>query len=302
MKTVAPIDVIIPCKDGARFLEECLTSVSTQTLKPTMIILVDDHSVDMSVELAIRWAEENPEVPLVVIGSSGHGPSAARNTGIRASASPYLAFLDADDVWAPTKLSRQYELFLESPFRGRLGLVYSDYSVIDEEGLLVPSAKTIHPELNGRAFRKLARGNLISGSASAVMVSRDVIDSSGWFDTRLRSAEDWDMWRRISRIALVTFCSGVEVFIRQHSGQSQSNPKSSAASAIVHFDKWVRSGHFSFHHYIHLVTTNSLEVDRAIFGDEYGAHWITRTLFAKPTVTFALLTLKLRRSLFGKRE
>lgn len=97
-----PFTVIIPTYNRARFVGEAITSVMTQTLAPQEIIVVDDGSTDNTREvvtalgLGIRYVAQN-----------NSGPSVARNTGILAASTEWLAFLDSDDVWLPNYLESQ---------------------------------------------------------------------------------------------------------------------------------------------------------------------------------------------------
>ena len=119
------------------------------------------------------------------------GPSAARNTGIKASRGEFIAFLDSDDLWTPDKIARQVERF-SNP---RVGFVSSGIEYIDAEG------RTLGISLEG------TEGNILetharlrqrtSGPPSAVVARRACFDTVGVFDTKLSMSADWDMWRRI---------------------------------------------------------------------------------------------------------
>src|ERR1035438_4421395 len=97
------ISVVIPAYNAASFLPRCLKSVFAQTLKPEEVIVVDDGSSDNSAALA-------EELGAKVIRCQNGGPAAARNAGIHSTSSDWIAFLDADDMWAPKKLERQVVL------------------------------------------------------------------------------------------------------------------------------------------------------------------------------------------------
>jgi len=96
------ISVVIPCYNGARFLAETLRTVFSQTRPPEEILVVDDGSTDDSAAVAERFGS-----PVRVLRQANRGESAARNRGIEESRGEWIAFLDADDVWAPKKLERQ---------------------------------------------------------------------------------------------------------------------------------------------------------------------------------------------------
>lgn len=96
------VSVIVPCFNAAHFLHESIGSALAQTYPPLEVIVVDDGSTDESAAVA---AAMGPAVR--VLRQDNRGESAARNRAIDAARAEWLAFLDADDVWRPTKLERQ---------------------------------------------------------------------------------------------------------------------------------------------------------------------------------------------------
>lgn len=100
------VSVIMPVHNAARFLRGSIGSVQAQTLTAWELLAVDDGSTDGSAALLADLAAADPRIrPLSTGGNLGAG--AARNTAMQAAAGRWLAFLDADDLWHPEKLSRQ---------------------------------------------------------------------------------------------------------------------------------------------------------------------------------------------------
>lgn len=104
------VGVVIPVRDGERYLAEALDSVLAQTHLPLDVVIVDDGSTDGTVEIARRYA---PEVRWVSQVAAGIG--AARNRGVAEVRGELLAFLDGDDVWPTDRLERQVAAFAPSP-------------------------------------------------------------------------------------------------------------------------------------------------------------------------------------------
>ena len=98
------VSVVIPCYNGADFIRETLDSVLTQTVAPIEVLVVDDGSTDESAEIAESYGH-----PVRVIRQTNQGESVARNRGIDEARGDWIAFVDADDLWAPNKLERQLE-------------------------------------------------------------------------------------------------------------------------------------------------------------------------------------------------
>jgi glycosyltransferase involved in cell wall biosynthesis len=104
------VAVVIPVRDGEAHLAEALSSVLSQDLAPVEILVVDDGSTDRSAEVA-RAAGPRIEV----LSTPPRGAGAARNLGVASTRAPWIAFLDADDVWEPAKLSRQTRALAATP-------------------------------------------------------------------------------------------------------------------------------------------------------------------------------------------
>lgn len=105
-----PISVIIPVYNGERYLAEAITSVLRQSLLPTEIIVVDDGSTDGSAAVAAGFGGR-----VRVNTQPNAGPAAARNLGVQMAHGDLLAFLDADDLWLPDKLTRQLAYLQADP-------------------------------------------------------------------------------------------------------------------------------------------------------------------------------------------
>jgi len=110
------VSVVLIFLDAERFLEEAVRSVRVQSLADWELILVDDGSTDGSTLIAQDLAAENEWIRYVDHpGHENRGMSASRNLGVTHAIAPYVAFLDADDVWTPNKLAEQVELLESMP-------------------------------------------------------------------------------------------------------------------------------------------------------------------------------------------
>lgn len=97
------VSVIVPVYNGERFLAEALQTALSQDYRPMQVIVADDGSTDGSVAVARSF----PEVTVLELEHGG--VSIARNSAVAASEGEWLAFLDADDLWLPNKVSRQVD-------------------------------------------------------------------------------------------------------------------------------------------------------------------------------------------------
>lgn len=223
------IDVVIPAYNAESYISEALLSVFQQTLPVRTVIVVDDGSTDQTVQRIEKLWEDlkfrYPEIRLQLIMQKNRGPSPARNTGITASNAEFIALLDADDVWEPQKLERQWEVFQTSEFP-RLGVVYCDYSLIDGNGLELTNFPRfpLDRSVRGNVRPRLFDGNLIASSNSGVLLRRKCFEKVGLFDERLQAAEDWDMWIRIAESFDFDFSAEKLVRIRRAIVSNSADP------------------------------------------------------------------------------
>lgn len=180
------VTVVVPTRNRRASLERTVHAVLGQVDVDTRLVVVDDGSTDDTE----RFLMSLPPDRCRTLRLGGVGPSAARNAGIDEAHSPFVAFCDDDDRWAPTKLTRQIAAMREARARWSCtGTVYVDnaYRVIGHERAA-----------NGDIYGQLHEHNAVSGSASAVIAERSLLDAVGRFDTTMVGAEDWDMWIRMA--------------------------------------------------------------------------------------------------------
>src|SRR3954469_15826533 len=101
---MARVTIILPVYNHERYLQEALDSIYSQTYSDYQIIAIDDGSTDSSLQILNKNGTR-----LRLIEAGHRGAAAARNTAIRAADSEYIAFMDADDVWTPERLSESSE-------------------------------------------------------------------------------------------------------------------------------------------------------------------------------------------------
>jgi glycosyltransferase involved in cell wall biosynthesis len=184
---VPTISVVIPVFNRPAAVRRAIESVLAQTCQDFEIIVVDDGSTDGTAAVVAAFADHR--IKLIRHGQK-RGGSAARNTGIRASSAPYVAFLDSDDEWLPTKLERQLDVFERSS--EQLGLVYTGAEWLWPDG----SVSQRIPRREANLSRTLLTKNVV-GETSLGMVRRSALDAVGGFDETLPSSQDMDLWLRI---------------------------------------------------------------------------------------------------------
>lgn len=181
------VSVIIPVKDRSKLLLRALKSLQAQTFKDFEVVVVDDHSSEPLNHEILNF----PLPHLRVLKSNGQGVSAARNTGILSGDSPYLAFLDSDDEWAPQKLEQQLNFLQKNPW---IPLVHTEEIWIRNGVRVNPKKK--HKKSGGRIFTSCTRLCLISPSAS--MMRRSLLENVGLFNETFPVCEDYELWLRVT--------------------------------------------------------------------------------------------------------
>jgi glycosyltransferase involved in cell wall biosynthesis len=184
----APVAVVIPCYKQAHFLGEAIESALRQTCPPSEVVVIDDGSPDDVAGVTARY----PSVRY--IRQRNQGLSAARNTGIRATTSEFLVFLDSDDRLLPHAIERGVGHLTSRPdcafAAGRMQTIAGDGSILRPWKPL--------PEADDYFEQMLI--NHCSIYPVTVMYRRSAIEAvGGGFDTSLRSAEDWDIDFRLAR-------------------------------------------------------------------------------------------------------
>ena len=182
------VAVIVPCHNAARYLPRALDSVLAQTYPNFSLSVIDDGSTDETASVLRPYAAYGS-----CIRQQRSGVAAARNRGISVSKGRYIAFLDADDYWLPTKLERQIELLEQNP---GIGLVCSDCETIEKGKNIGAYFSNGRVPAAGRLFELLARECFVF--TPTVVVRRACLEEVGWFNESLEVSEDFDLWLRIS--------------------------------------------------------------------------------------------------------
>lgn len=184
---MAAVTVIIPTFNRAHKIPRAIASVLYQTFADYEILVVDDGSEDGTHEVLTRFRSHVEWIT----HSKNLGVSAARNTGIRESHSPLIAFLDSDDYWLPDKLAAQVSFFSEHPE----AVACQTEELWVRRGVRVNPMKK-HFKPSGEIFEPSLKLCLVS--PSAVVVKRSLLEEVGVFDEDFPVCEDYDLWLRVS--------------------------------------------------------------------------------------------------------
>lgn len=190
------VSVIVPAYNADFFIGETLKSVLSQTYKNLEAIVVDDGSKDYTPAIVQKFIRRDERVKL--FRQQNKGVAAARNLGIEKSSGEFIAPVDSDDIWFPTKIEKQVLRLQQCG--PQAGLCYTWSLSIDEKGDVLDTGPQW--DLEGEVYQPLVLRNFI-GNASVPMFRRSVLEQVGGYNEKLRDAnaqgcEDWEISLRIA--------------------------------------------------------------------------------------------------------
>jgi glycosyltransferase involved in cell wall biosynthesis len=210
------VSVIIPAFNAERFIGETIASALSQTYQAIEIIVIDDGSTDDTATLVRRLQSQDSR--LFLYQQENRGAADARNSGIARAVGQLIAFLDADDLWHPTKIAKQVSVFQRDP---DVGLVYTWCRMIDTEGIIDGVTGAAHT-VKGHVFNRLLVENFVA-NGSVAMVRRNCLPSPPPFDPELRGNEDSHFYLRVAARHKIDYVPEYLVGYRWNTGANNSS-------------------------------------------------------------------------------
>ncbi|MFT3929891.1 MAG: glycosyltransferase [Spongiibacteraceae bacterium] len=227
--TNTTVSVVIPTYNRAYCLPAAIGSLQQQTYRDWEAVIIDDGSKDNTADVVKAISAQDPRVKYHY--QKNGGVSAARNTGLRLASGAWVGFLDSDDTWDSWKLSAQIACFSALP---EIGMVWTDMNAVDADGNLVSPRHLRHmysaysrignrqifqhqralaeiaPDLQcpddlkkntkvcwGDIYSTMIYGNIVH--TSTVLMTRQRVQETGFFDENFRTGEDYDFHLRSCR-------------------------------------------------------------------------------------------------------
>ena len=191
------VTAVVPAYNMEAFLERTLTSAIRQTYPELDIVVIDDGSTDRTREVAERVAATHDRIRVESVANAG--VAAARNLGTRLARTPYVAYLDADDLWHPEKIARQVAALAAHGHEGEWAASYALTRYIGIADEVLGNGPSV--EARGPFFEKHLYRNHV-GNGSALLVRRDAALALGGFDQShaargIGGLEDYDFQLRL---------------------------------------------------------------------------------------------------------
>lgn len=212
------VSVIIPAYNCESFVRNALDSVRGQTHQVFEVIVVDDGSTDGTAAVVKEYLGT---LPLKIISQENSGVASARNAGLRASNGEYIAFLDADDVWARNKIEKQIEFLDENPdmacYCAAYGFEFFPLEPSRRYRLISwPLSKLI-------SYLKVPLVIIDYVPFSSVVIPRYIVDAVGFFDPRLSGTEDWEYLTRVQSHCQIGYVGETSIAYRVNPAGLSSN-------------------------------------------------------------------------------
>lgn len=192
------ISVVVPVYNGAKYLTKTVESILAQDHENLELLLINDGSSDNSKELIESLASTEPRIKAFT--KDNGGVANARNFGIRQAKGDFIAFCDQDDLWLPSKLSKQLPLFSNM----KTGLVYTgaiaDYVLYGKQ-----SKPNFDQKYRGEVFERLTQQNMFT--CCTAMARKSFLEEVGGFDDdrALMGVDDWHLWLKLALVCEFDF-------------------------------------------------------------------------------------------------
>ena len=241
MSSLPQVTGITIVYNGATYLDEAIRSVRAQTFRDWELLIVDDGSTDTSREIAGCHAVEDARIRLVEHPDRrNHGMSATRNIGLSQAKGAYVGFVDADDVWLPTKIEDQLTAFGENPesamVYGRT-LIWHSWEVasVGEDFFyelgVAPNRMYAPPML----FRNLLRNVYQTPTTCNALMRRSAVEEVGGFDESFTAMfEDQTFFAKLLLKFPVFVSDHCWAKYRQHAHSSSTLSGAADADADAH--------------------------------------------------------------------
>lgn len=214
------ISGIVPVFNGERYLGETLNSMLAQTHSPLEIIVVDDGSTDGTTDVVAKYGDK-----VRYLRQENSGPAVARNRGLDAAQGEYIAFLDADDLWHPEKLTRQMGRFEARP--------ELDLCITYIQNFWIPELAEEAERYRDQPLSRPAAGYI----GQTLLARRRIFETVGQFNPVLRHSETRDWFLRAQESgAVLEILPEVLVYRRLH----EANTIRSHALASASRDEYLQ--------------------------------------------------------------
>lgn len=207
------VSIIVPVYNAERFINETIQTVLDQTYTNWELILVDDASTDNSVKLITPYLKKDKRIKLLKNKTNLHA-ALTRNKGIKAAEGRYIAFLDADDLWVPSKLKKQVA-FMKMM---NCAFSFTGYEFADATGK--PNGKKVHVPATITYKQALKNTTIYTGT---VMFDVTKLSRQDITMPEVKSEDTATWWKVLKNIDFAYGLNEVMSYYRRHGSTLSSN-------------------------------------------------------------------------------
>lgn len=214
MRTYPTLSCLISVRNGEQWIDECLSSILQQKYEDFEIVVVDDGSIDHSLDILNKWSSAHDNIK--IHSKSPTNLADSLNYGAQFCLGKYLARMDIDDRIIGERFAKQVE-FLDA--HSEHVLVGSNFQIIDEIGEIVG---TYNYKKHTNYGSNLKRG-ISFFPHSSITVKRETFDIVGGYSQKMKLSQDWDLWLRLVDYGEFHFCEDYFLQLRKHRRQSSNH-------------------------------------------------------------------------------
>ena len=231
------VSVVMASYNHKEYISRAIQSVIDQTYDNWELIIIDDGSIDGTVEKIESFLGDKR---IKFFAQENHGVSYTTNRCIEKVQGDVICFLDSDDVYMPEKLEKQVALY-----RDGYDLISTKIDVINQDGEIMPRSRRTkkYNEFDVEVLSKKNLSDLLRRSyfiKSSVMIKKQLIDDAGGFDERLIGAYDWHLWLKILLQARVRRCDYHGVQYRLHGKNEVVVNNNRVNTEVILICKWYK--------------------------------------------------------------
>ena len=246
------VSVTICCYNGEKYISSTLQSVFSQTYKNWEIVLINDGSTDSTEKIIQEYIRQG--FPITYYYQPNSGLGAARNKSVELARGQFIAILDQDDIWYPTKLEKQVPL-IENCIE--VGFIYSDSDIIDENDNIKSYGTMIGEFYEGNVFIPMLKHEFFP-SWPTVIIRKELIHNVGGF-RNYSGAEDFDLLLKISFDSSVLVVKNSLAAYRIHKKQLSTDRYKFLSEFLSIYDYWENHSKFLAHDKLQIISANRLK-------------------------------------------
>jgi len=252
------ISVVCPVYNSKGYVKKTLDSIINQDLKPREILFIDDGSSDGTPQyLNEILSNKKIKIKWKIFNCNHNGPGAARNIGIKNAKSNWISFIDSDDIWERNKLKKVNDII---KLHSNINFISHNEKHLKSDGSILHINYIKKYDQNNSLEKQLFLENIFS--TSAVTCKKSLFHNEGYFDETLMSAQDYEVWLKLSKkIKLYFIDEFLGTYIERDGNITSSNWKLRLRNELIILNRYKHYVNFNIYWYriILLVLRSSLK-------------------------------------------